>query len=203
MKIFTPKIFGSSVEAGIWIPGPDNAVVLHQTHSGDVHELDSEAKQPDGDGLYTDKPGQLLAMRVADCVAVLLYDPEHRAVAAVHSGWRGTKAGIVPNMVEALNKTYGTDPDKLLAYISPAGQVCCYEVGPEFKDYFPGKYFEERGGKLYFDNSGLVYAQLNEAGVPHENIEWDERCTIDDPNFPSYRRDKTTNRMFVAIALKA
>ncbi len=207
----SPQIFSKhpQVVARLWPSKPSEQelsglklTVLHQVHGSDVHELDPSSQPPDGDGLFTNQPGSLLAMRVADCVAVLLYDPVHRAVAAVHSGWRGTRAGVVPNMIAALHKTYGTDPRDLIAYISPAGQVCDYEVGPEFMDYFPGKFFEERDAKIYFDNSGLVYSQLNEAGLAHESIEWDERCTIHDSSLLSYRRDKTTERMFVAIGLK-
>jgi YfiH family protein len=196
-KLWPSKPSGEDVRA----TGANELVVLHQVHGNDVHELEPDNQPPDGDGLYTDKSGYLLAMRVADCVAVLIYDPEHQAVAAVHSGWRGTRAEIVPEMITRLKQKFDSDPAKLLAYLSPAGQSCCYEVGPEFKEYFDDKYFEERDGKLYFDNSGLVYAQLNENGVAHENIQWDERCTIHNTDFPSYRRDKTSDRMFVAIGL--
>ena len=54
---------------------------------------------PGTDGFVVREPGITIAIIVADCVPLLLYDPEHHAAAAVHAGWRGTAAGIAPKAV--------------------------------------------------------------------------------------------------------
>lgn len=83
------------------------------------------------DGHATALPGLLLSVGVADCVPVSLVDPERRAVALVHSGWRGTASGIVERAIDVLTEDFGSAPDDLWVHCGPA--ICgeCYEVGPE------------------------------------------------------------------------
>ena len=64
----------------------------------------------------------------ADCIPVLLYDPVHRAIAAVHSGWRGTSLGIAPQAVAKMTALYGSDPGDILAAIGPGIGPCCFET---------------------------------------------------------------------------
>ena len=68
--------------------------------------------QPAGDALLTDQAGILLSVRTADCLPVLLVDPKHRAVAAVHAGWRGALARIVEKAVGEMRRVYGSAPSK-------------------------------------------------------------------------------------------
>lgn len=83
---------------------------------------------PDCDALITDRPGVALVVTAADCVPVFLYDPVHRAIAAVHAGWRGTVAGICAESVRAMAATYGSQPADIHAAIGPSIGPCCYEV---------------------------------------------------------------------------
>jgi len=77
---------------------------LRQVHSGRWVRADAPwgGKRPEADAVLTDRPGVLVGVRTADCLPVLLVDPATRSVAAVHAGWRGVVAGIVPNAVRAL-----------------------------------------------------------------------------------------------------
>ena len=84
-----------------------------------------------GDGMITDAPGVTLLTLHADCQPILLVDPDRPAVAAVHAGWRGTVANIAGEAVRAMRESYGSRPERLLAYLGPALNACCHETGPE------------------------------------------------------------------------
>ena len=86
------------------------------------------------DMLITDEPGVPLLLRYADCTPVLIYDPAHRALAVVHSGWRGTVQARGRAAVEALAAEFGSRPADMVAAIGPSIGPCCYEVGDEVVD---------------------------------------------------------------------
>jgi YfiH family protein len=116
-------------------------VTLRQTHSDLIHRVDRAPKQsPAGDGLVTRMPKLLLAIQTADCLPVLLADPEHHAVGAFHAGWRGTLARIVEKGIGRMRKEFGSDPAKLVAAIGPGVRVCCYRVGREVHDQFESQF---------------------------------------------------------------
>jgi YfiH family protein len=82
----------------------------------------------------------LLGIQTADCVPVLLIDPENRAVAAFHAGWRGTVKRIVERGVGLMRVRYGSRPEKLLAAIGPCIGACCYSVGEEVVAEFASQF---------------------------------------------------------------
>ena len=86
---------------------------------------------PDCDGLVTQTPGTALAVFVADCTPVLLWDAATGAVGAVHAGWRGTALGIAARAVETMARAFGTRPQDVRAAIGPCVGRCCYETGPD------------------------------------------------------------------------
>jgi len=96
--------------------------------------------QPKGDALLTDQKGILLSVRTADCLPVLLVDPKHPAVAAIHAGWRGALARIVEKTVGEMCRVFDSDPRSLLAVLGPSIRVCCYEVGQEVEEAFQGRF---------------------------------------------------------------
>jgi hypothetical protein len=89
-----------------------------------------------GDILVTRDLHHVVLVRVADCVPILLADRESRVVAAVHAGWRGTRAGVAAAAVRALSERYGSHPAELVCAIGPSIGPCCYQVGPEVRDAF-------------------------------------------------------------------
>jgi YfiH family protein len=116
-------------------------VALKQVHSDVIHRVDKFSKAAlTGDGLVTNVPGVLLAIQTADCLPILLVDPEHPAVGAFHAGWRGTLARIVEKGVGRMRKEFGSDPAKLLAAIGPGVGACCYAVGSELRDKFESQF---------------------------------------------------------------
>jgi hypothetical protein len=96
--------------------------------------------QPAGDALLTEEAGILLSVRTADCLPVLLVDPKHRAVAAVHAGWRGALARLLEKAIGEMRRVYGSEPETLLGVLGPSIRACCYEVGEEVKEAFQGRF---------------------------------------------------------------
>jgi hypothetical protein len=115
----------------------------------------------------------------------LLVDERHRAVAAVHAGWRGTVTGIARRSVEGMREHFGSLPGDLHAAIGPGIGKCCYEVGPEVAAEFGLQ------GRARVDLTGANRRQLIDAGVTPERIYASNLCTMCRPEeFHSFRRDK-------------
>lgn len=166
----------------------DRFTLTDQTHTDHVRLVDEltagmgmskESDIVDTDGLITNLYDTPLAVFVADCAPVLMADRRTGAVAAVHSGWRGTLAGIAARAVEQMHVAYGTDPNDLIAAVGPCIGACCYEVGADFKDAFAGKWedlFIPKGEKYHFDLKQANRRVLEEAGV--REIYVTDECTM-------------------------
>lgn len=120
-------------------------VTLRQIHSDVVHVLDALPRQsPRGDAAVMRAPGLLLGVQTADCVPILLVDTEHRAVAAVHAGWRGTLRRVVAKTLGRMQMALSTRPENVVAAMGPAIGVCCYEVGPEVAQAYTAQFAQAR-----------------------------------------------------------
>ncbi|HZR11386.1 MAG TPA: peptidoglycan editing factor PgeF [Myxococcales bacterium] len=154
----------------------------------------TEAQEDGADALLALAEGAV-GVRVADCVPVLLQAGE--AVAAVHSGWRGTRLQIAGRAVRALQHASGANPAEVLAAIGPCIGRCCYEVSPELAAAFRAMFGPEaaddpaKNPKPHLDLRYCVERSLLQAGVREERIEQVEGCTsCDIDSFFSHRRDK-------------
>jgi YfiH family protein len=133
-----------------------------QVHSDIIHVVDDPNKHGPaklrGDALVTAVPGLALAVSTADCLPVLLADPENHVVAAIHAGWRGTLRRITQKTVGLMRMRFGSDPAKLMAAFGPGIQVGCYEVGMDVVDEFRSQFsdWEELFDKLEPVNPALV-----------------------------------------------
>ena len=128
-------------------------VTLRQFHSDVVHLVDEEETKaadgsptdpPKADALITRVPGVLLAVQTADCIPILLADPKQRAVAAIHSGWRGTLARIAAKALGRMQMEFGTRPEDVVAALGPGIGRCCYEVGSDVAREFDAKFVNAR-----------------------------------------------------------
>lgn len=186
-------------------------VSVQQVHGTDVLVVDRPTKAeesfPGGwDALLTNRPGVLLTVRTADCVPVLVHDPVHKAVGAIHAGWRGAVAGIVPRTLEMMQCRFGSKPDSLQVGIGPSIGPCCYEVDEPvlrpLRAGFPGWRLVVREigqGRALLDLRELVRRQAQAAGVGTEAIRTVNVCTACHPElFYSYRRDGKVNRTMVS-----
>jgi hypothetical protein len=146
----------------------------------------------EGDALLENTSGSVVAIKTADCLPILLVDDRHRAVAAVHAGWRGTVAGIAQRAVEAMRAQFGSVPEDLRAAIGPGIGECCYEVGPEVAAQFG------RQGRAHVDLAEANRRRLMDAGVTPERIYASNLCTMCRADeFHSFRRDKeAAGRLF-------
>jgi hypothetical protein len=187
-------------------------VIMHQLHSDIIHRIDeAPGKKPEGDALMTNIPGLLLVIRTADCLPVLLVDPENRAVAAVHCGWRGTEKRILEKAVKAMAEAYGSKPADMLAALGPCIGPACYEVGPEVREGFlqsgfPPSLFTERGHvpgvhvpllkpKYLLDLREANIWLLRELGFKKANtFNPGAVCTHCEPRLLSYRRNSADPR---------
>ena len=170
---------------------------LKQIHSGVALASEHPGCAGEGDALLTGTLGLWLSVRSADCYPILLADTKNRAVAAVHAGWRGAAAGIVPNTIAKMRTQFGTAPADLVASIGPGIGVCCYEVGADVARLFGA----ERAGLL--DLAAANRRQLIDAGVPEPRIDVLRVCTFcDAARFYSFRREKEqAGRMISYIGL--
>ena len=190
--------------------GSDMTTCGKQEHGAQVHVVDGSQAPKVGDGLWTRSPGLPVAVRVADCVPILLWDPQANAVAAVHSGWRGTALNIAGQAIREGAKL-GVRPQRLRAAIGPCIGPCCFEVGDEVvKSLQDGGLTAEQlrvrsgpRGRPHVNLRSANRALLLQAGLLDQNIEDVGGCTFCRPErYESYRRDgKTSGRMHGVIAL--
>jgi polyphenol oxidase len=137
---------------------------------------------PKADGILTNKQGVTLFMRFADCVPILLVDPEHKAIGIVHAGWQGTNKRIAQKAVEKMTDCYGSKPETLVAGIGPSICQDCYQVGSKVYEAFltvfgedAQRYFMQSSGHLFLDLWGANADVLRQAGV--RQIETAAICT--------------------------
>lgn len=156
----------------------------HQVHSDEVVIVESRTLTRDDlqgvDALITALNDYPIAVRTADCVPVLLYDPVQKVVAAVHSGWRGTVKRISQKTIRIMCDRFSTTPSHLMAVIGPSIGPDSFEVGQEVVDAFRDADFpmadinipkEGVLGKSYIDLWKSNAWLLEEMGVKAENIQ--------------------------------
>lgn len=207
-------------------------IALKQIHSDVVHLFENPpAESCRGDASATNRPGLLLSVQTADCVPILLVDPQKRAIAAVHAGWRGTLGRIVAKTIGKMQMQFSSRPTDLLAAIGPSIGGCCYEVGTEVASEFRSQFsnasewFDElRTGdepnplqwlnmappghqppprNVLLDLRKANRSQLLDAGLRSQNIVVSDLCTAcrRDLLF-SYRKEAgTTGRLMSVIGI--
>ena len=150
-------------------------------HAQQVHEADvrMHGATPAGpgivspcDGHVTSEAGVLLAVTTADCVPIFVVDPEERAVAVLHAGWRGTAAGVLERGLAVM--AGGSGARDLRVHLGPAICGNCYEVGPEVFEAL-GEPVPSRATML--DLRDVLARRALEAGVDPSNVTISEHCT--------------------------
>ncbi len=185
---------------------PPELSTLRQVHGRVIVHVDGpfEDHALEGDALITDRPGVFLAVGAADCVPILLWDPEVPAVGAVHAGWGGIKEDIARKTVIRMTELFGSWPDRIRAVIGPAAGPCCYEVKDDVARHFPEAFLRRLPArKIHLDLWKANRHQLLEAGLEEAHIETSDLCTLCNADlFFSYRRDKgKTGGMLAVIGL--
>ena len=162
----------------------------------------------EADGMMTAIPGVALVVFSADCIPVLLYDPVRRVIAAVHSGWRGTAAGIVTRAVERMGQVYGSRPENILAAIGPGIGPCCFETHEDVPNAMmaavasPALPFIKikENGKFSVDLKGINAKRMELAGLDPANIAVCRDCTACmEEKYWSHRRQGTERGSMAAV----
>ena len=199
----------------------DEAAWLAQVHgatvvnAGDVLAATRRGEPlMQADASVTDRTGTVCVVMIADCMPVLLCDPQGRAVGAAHAGWRGLASGVVEHTAQRVASLAGTDMSALHAYLGPCIGPQAFEVGPDVRDAFMNgvggtqreavaSAFVEHplnAGKFLADLPRLARWRLAQIGVT--NVTGGDHCTVTErERFYSYRRDRETGRMAALIWL--
>ena len=167
------------------------AVLSKQVHRDDVRVVTAAdagkglwvpQDYDSADALITNVPELPLFVFSADCGVILLHDPVHHAIGAVHAGWRGTVMGIVGKAVQAMQAAYGTDPANLIAAIGPSIGQCCFETDDDVPAALRQAmgadaegFMVWNGRKWHIDLKGVNRYWLQSAGVTH--IDLCDHCT--------------------------
>jgi YfiH family protein len=188
---------GFGTRSSVDWPPASGLATLKQIHSNTVLVADRPGLIGEGDALITNRPGITLAIRTADCLPILIADPANRAVAAVHSGWRGTVQEIAPQTVQAMRDQFGSRPEDLVVVVGPGIGGCCFEVGPEVAEKFG------RSGRIKIDLVETLCRQMGRNDGTRRQFASSGMCTVCRADlFHSYRRDReAAGRMVSAIGI--
>ncbi len=191
---------------------------VNQVHGNNVLVIDAQllAKKQNGqlkqaisaDAIVTDQPGVALTILTADCLPIIIVDPQKKAIAMVHAGWRGTCQGVIQQTLNRLAECYGGTPDNWLIGMGPCIGNCCYEVGADVVNIFREShadwytYCYYKGDKWSFDLIGANMSQLLKAGVRPQNICELNMCTACQPeDFFSYRKTLGATGRMMSLAM--
>lgn len=177
---------------------------LRQVHGPRVVQADEVAGRVEADASYTHRRGVVCAVKIADCMPVLLASRDGSCVGVAHAGWRGLSSGVIENTIGAM----GVPPEMLMAYLGPAIGPKAFEVGDEVREAFCGvdpaaaSAFEaHRPGKWMADLFTLGRQRLERCGV--REVHGGGLCTYSNPNrFYSHRYHAATGRMAALIWLE-
>jgi polyphenol oxidase len=168
--------------------GVDDLVVMRQVHGSDVATVDAiTPEQPTCDALVTTTPDLALCVRAADCVPVVLADPDVGVVGVAHAGRDGVAGGVVPAAVAAMREQGAA---RITGWVGP--HVCggCYEVPDNLRravaDRVPATFACTTWGTPSIDLAAGVAAQLTAADCEVADA---SACTRESDDLFSYRRD--------------
>jgi polyphenol oxidase len=158
---------------------------VHQVHGNDVVRVGQPGSAAEADAMVSDVPGLPLAVFTADCLGVVI--TAERGVGVAHAGWRGMAAGVLARTVDVMRDT-GMTP--LAAYVGPHIGPCCFEVGPEVAERFPGSRSHTSRQTVSVDLLDAARRQLGPLPL------WDAgSCSVHDAGHHSHRDSGTPARM--------
>jgi hypothetical protein len=164
--------------------------------------FDPEKERATADAIITDIRDVFLVIRVADCQAVILAEPQKNVIANIHSGWRGSIENIIGDCVDKMVTGFGCRPENILAGISPSLGPCCSEF-VNYRDEIPESLWAYKiKGRDYFDFWAMSVDQLRDRGITPDHIENMEICTkCHMDRFYSYRGQGTDKRFAAVVGM--
>jgi YfiH family protein len=181
---------------------PESMTTAGAVHGAEVARIDEPSHVIDGvDAMVTSRRGVGLFATFADCLPIVLWDPEHMCAALVHAGWRGTIAGVGPAAVRAMQEQFGSEPGRIVAGIGPGICGRCYEVGEEVASRFDPRFTTAGiGNRALLDLPAANRSQLEDAGVAVVHVL--NVCTKETPELPSHRRSPDGTRFAAIVAVR-
>jgi YfiH family protein len=177
----------------------DQVIVCDGAQQG--ADIGESASAFNADAMVTNLPQRALVIQVADCQAVMIYDPKRQVVANVHVGWRGSIQNILARTLSVLGQRFGCQAEHLVVGIGPSLGPCCAEF-VNYQTEIPQRFWAYKDDSHHFDFWAISYDQLVEAGVRPENIAISRLCTKCNPEiFFSYRGQGRTGRFAAVIGL--
>jgi hypothetical protein len=177
-----------------------------QVHGAEIRLVTSPGGAEGFDALICAEPGSGMAVSVADCTPILVFDAQNKAVAAIHAGWRGTAGAIVGKTLAHMHEIFGTRGADCLAYVGTCIDECSFEVGDEVAEAFQPDFKRWDAGrqKFFVDLKKANAAQLLDFGVPAGQIEVSAFSTVlHNEDYFSHRLEKgATGRMMAVIGLR-
>jgi len=185
-------------------------ILLNQVHSDKVIIINSKPVKSSnqkitGDAIITAQKGLLIAVLVADCVPIILYDPNKSVIGVVHAGWRGSSLEIAKKSVRKMKELFFSEPKDIIAGIGPSIGPCCYKVKSDVAKHFT-EYKSaviNKKNRYYIDLWEINRFQLIESGINEDNIEIAGLCTsCNNELFFSYRKQNPTGRFALGVIIK-
>ena len=184
----------------------DQIASSFQCHGNEVLNVVEPGYYEGFDALITNKKNIFLQILVADCTPMLLFDPIHEVVAAIHAGWRGTANAIVQKTLDKMIFHFHTNPSDCFAYVGTCISQPFFEVDEDVALYFDEEFyvFDKEKNKYFIDLKDCNVRALSDAGLMKNHIAVSPFCTVKDNHlFFSHRHEKgTTGRFGVIIGMR-
>lgn len=177
---------------------------VREAEGPEVGEAGLRRLEPQGaDALFSRSSRRVLAVTMADCLTALIFDPAGGTIAAVHAGWRGTRARILEKTLRFLADSGRIRAESALVAFGPCLRPDSLEVGAEVAAGLDPEFVIGKAGRFYFDMPGCNRAQAIAAGVLVDHIRDSGGCTLTEPErYFSYRRDgQASGRLAAFISL--
>jgi len=185
-----------------------NAELSHRDGIKVVEKKNRDKTVKKTDGLLTSEKNLFLAITVADCLPIFIFDFQKEIVGLVHGGWRGLSKDILFSALQKLKREFKSNTKNILVGIGPGISKCHFEVNKrilrQFK-YLPRNSISKRNDKTFLDLKKIAQYQALGAGIKKQNIEINPDCTycLKDKYF-SFRRykPKTLQAMMAVIGIR-
>ena len=179
-------------------------VEVKQIHSNIILSSSDIIGNTEADGIILDQKNKLIIIKTADCTPLFFFSNDYKECGIIHIGWRGLYTGIEDKIFDLIK----TSREELRFFIGPSIEKSCYEVGLDLFDKFKDKKYRDKiftkksNDKYFMDVNLGITLSLLEKGISKDQISYSNICTFCDKNFPSYRRNKTKERIFNFMLLK-
>ncbi len=169
--------------------GSDRILVLNEENT----KMWFGVNIPGVDGFITNQNDVGLLVKVADCVPVVMYDPNKHVFGLFHIGWTGAVKNIHTKGLQGLMTSYGSDPNDIIVWLGPSAHKCCFtsqEKPEQSDDPAWNDYISDENGSWKVDLTGYIVNTLVQSGVKKKNITIDPQCTVETQEFFSHTRSK-------------